>query len=386
MNLSAMSISDLMALQDALGLIQKGALILSGLPDCGEGDLVVQMRPGEPVTLVTSWVMPAAQRVAASEPVVIEDIVAPVVAAPIGAQAKAAMRHAAALCDASVDLRDRSEGALQRAEAVAAHPNITGQPAAVGEPAGKAGGGSGKVAAPRVKTAERSAPERVTGPLSEAERLTIVARMDVDSAASIALDLKRRVQEVSLFIHNRRKYALSQMTIGPVSQDAVVLTGGPAADASAPDTGHAPAAAQEEGPCAAPVSDHVSDISKMVASVPPTPVEIVPPAPPPSPALAGIVDPRPARHRAIAQHVDRLKRRPDFDAELDLELAEALAKGAKVNAVAADFGLDSAQVKARWQDMTNALLDAKGRLAVDDQTYLLIELRRKVQEARSRAA
>lgn len=379
MNLNALSLEDLRDLEKALAMVGKCAAMLRHLPGVEEAP-VIRALPGQPLVIVTGFVMPSAVWLSSlDEPVLIEpiapDAVQPEPVAPepvddwFGAVDDVAGRAArlAVVADAArarvFEDAESGAGPLPVAGVEAARLASADESSA---PSGWGGDGGGldEVSVPVRPAAPEEAQEEagradavpvapvpagdgpsaarvfVTGPLSDAEKNVIKAAAALGvQPASIALRLNRRVQTVSLYLDRMRRDnvplpSAGQMSVGPV--------------AVPPDTGQATAAAQVPA-CAATSF-------------------------------------RSARQRQIGVHVDCLRKRAGFDAELDLDLAEAISRGERIPAIATDLGLDSAAVSARWKDLAGPLLGDRGLMSIDDQRFLVVELRRKAMEARRGAA
>lgn len=332
MDLSRLTIKELSTLEEALRLIRRGAEILAGLSK--DSDLIVQMIPGKPATIITGWTFPQAGQGEQIEPV--------------------------AVVPAAVFVPDAAELVAKMAPWSEDAPAIAPTPVAVETPAQP------------IITDELSTV--LTGPLTEAERRQIIAAIEAgQSRREIAMNMNRRLQTVALFATAWEKNRPAPTTkendrvVVPSSSprlDNPVMTGGP--DASdAPDTGQAPAAASVPTADAAPI---------------PAPVQQAAPSP------ITPDDDRPSRQRQIGRMLNVVRPRRGFDPELDLEVAEAIMRGDKLPQIALDLGVDGNDLKFRWSDLTSRLRDDRGQLSIDDQKFLLLELRRKVREARGAAA
>ncbi|MES2845621.1 MAG: hypothetical protein V4747_11380 [Pseudomonadota bacterium] len=222
-----------------------------------------------------------------------------------------------------------------------------------------------------------SAP--ILGPLTGAERAQILREVAAGkSRADIARDLNRRVQTVALFITSVEAVQKAA-TPNKIVDELAAFT----------KMGH------EVEPAATSVHPKGSQIAQAAASVaadaarpalPSKPATVAAPAVAVPPLPIPRDDGRSFRQREIGAMLDGLRARKGFDAELDLELVEALTKGQKLAVISADLGVDSRALADRWGDLSDPLRDERGRLPMVDQVHLLAELRRKVREARGAAA
>lgn len=348
MDLSRLSITELKQMEEVLRLIRRGSEILAELSK--DRDVHIRMMPGECAVITTGWAMPQAGKI-------IDPDMVPV-AIP-----------QAATAELGITYRDTVAEEVSAEDApLKVEPSVSPAPA--------------PVIRDRQPRQSLKSPGTVAGPLTEAERAQILAGVKAGkSRAQIAAELNRRLQTVALFIDAwQRKAAqnehLKASAVAPTSspsRDAGSLTGGP--DASdAPDTGQAPAATSTPKIDVAPIPAQplMIDDQALVAEFHPSPFD-------PS-------DTRPSRQRQIARLLSQTRPRKGFDPELDLEIAEAIMRGERLGQIALDLGVDSNDLKFRWSDLTARLRDDKGTLAIDDQKFLLIELRAIVKKSRGAAA
>lgn len=120
------------------------------------------------------------------------------------------------------------------------------------------------------------------------------------------------------------------------------------------------------------------------ASPPGPPRETPPPAGGPG-AGAG-ADPVPDALRGVARDLWRviaaLPRDAGCDAEVDLEMVEGLARGARLAEIALDLGVDAAVLKKRFAAVSAEIRDARGSVTLIGQGALIDVLRERVKRAR----
>jgi len=90
--------------------------------------------------------------------------------------------------------------------------------------------------------------------------------------------------------------------------------------------------------------------------------------------------------RTIWKALDAIGYRDGFDADLDVDVAETFARGAKADAVALDLGVDSAALVKRYKAITACIRDDKDRIRIELQPKLLAVLRRRLADERARVA
>lgn len=192
------------------------------------------------------------------------------------------------------------------------------------------------------------APGLVCGPLTEAERAQIVAMVkDGVPRPEIAARLRRKVQTVSLWITRHMQ-----------ADGAVALP-----DLPAPDAVAAPADAPF------PPRAVAAPVAALAQGAPVAPAAV---------SVEGLTP----RLREIEQALPR-----PVDAELDLDLAEALFRGEKLAAFALDTGEDAKVLAERFRLLAAPLIpEGKKALAPDVQADLLAILRHRVRLARGVAA
>lgn len=92
------------------------------------------------------------------------------------------------------------------------------------------------------------------------------------------------------------------------------------------------------------------------------------------------------RQRDLVAAVRRVGMPTGWDAELDLDVVEGLAKGRRLDDLALDLGVDGAGTKRRYADLTKLIRNDKGQITIDGQSDLLVALRAIVKETRARSA
>lgn len=89
----------------------------------------------------------------------------------------------------------------------------------------------------------------------------------------------------------------------------------------------------------------------------------------------------------IAQHVEGLPKHAEFDAELDLELCEAVFSGGGLPLFSTDMGIDQREALARFNAIVAPLRDpGRKGLPIEAATLILPALRTRVANARGAAA
>lgn len=202
---------------------------------------------------------------------------------------------------------------------------------------------------PASAPAAEPAPALKTGPLDDAERATI-QRLNAGGMdrATIAAKIGRRVQSVALYLTSLQQ-TKSRATVEAMSSRRTARQD------------DRPAAILPPLP-AAPVAD-----------LPRSPAEFWnEPARPDG-------EPLPVWHAAIGRHLDKLGYPGAWSAGLDLDLAEGLAKGIKLNMLAADFGLDASALRARFAALTACVRDERDMMTIDQQKRLLTVLKLRAQ-------
>lgn len=369
MNLSAMTLAELAEMQAALALIHKGMAILSGLPvNTDEAMLSVDLTPGEVVIVTTHFTMPQAMRFGAVPEIVVDVEDRP---APVGPWTE--FWAGRGTCS-GIENAERAPGDSHRDQA---------ETGASPEPAGAAGaavgGGDGDCPAAPAESTEAVATGAgdagdgpILGPFSPVEKAEI-QKLHAKGLSNrqIAEQMNRRVQSVGLYLAS-------------VKQIKDIPAGQPAKPAAAGTVPAAPAA-----PASAPVSRGTDgagpDARGRMAKAPPMQAKPEPAAP-----VAGGAAPVPAaqtpRQREIGAVLNALGYRAPFDAELDLEIAEGFARGMRADMLALDLDLDSKELVGRYKAITASIRDDRGHMSIDDQALMIKELRRRVAEARARAA
>ncbi|GLS87705.1 hypothetical protein GCM10010873_26790 [Cypionkella aquatica] len=87
----------------------------------------------------------------------------------------------------------------------------------------------------------------------------------------------------------------------------------------------------------------------------------------------------------IWDHVKALGFPKGWDAELDLEMVEAFARGVKVDQLALDLDVDSKLIKDRYAALTACIRNDRGHMQIDGQEKLVRILRERVKILRAGA-
>lgn len=90
--------------------------------------------------------------------------------------------------------------------------------------------------------------------------------------------------------------------------------------------------------------------------------------------------------REIWFAIAALRTDPVFDAELDLELAEGLARGRKLAEISLDLGVDADAARKRFGRLSEFARNDRGVMTIDGQEALLDVLTRRVKISRGAAA
>lgn len=371
MNLSAMSLGDMEELQEAFGLIHKGVSLLSRLPvNQGEVETSIDMTPGGVVIITTHFEMPGYFRCFGPPPdfEVVEGSEICGAAVPCEVCASDMLAQGAPGGSGNLQQRTNVESSPrvggpghETAQSEGALDAVPG-PGEIPGPEGAATGSAGGIVLPDVASAAAPEPEKrgpILGPITAAERAEIL-RMDGEGldAGKIGAALNRRPAQIGAILYYA-KGKKSEIPAGQpfpaASNDAAGAAGfvpaeaGPEAEEPAqPDTGHASAAAPVVGGAAT------------------------------SPQLT-------ARQRTLAAHLDRVHERRGFDADIDLEMVEALFAGAKAGQVALDLGIDSMALVQRFRELTAPLRDDRDRVSIDGQSDLLAMMRQRAADRRAKA-
>lgn len=371
MNLSAMTLADLADLQRACELIHRGTSILAGLAcNQSEFETSIDMTPGELVVISTHFRMPEAMFFGPPPEFVIEDRVdEPAPAAPVaecwaGRGTCSGMRLAeSAPADGQRDEAETCEAAPEAVAEAGENPAPDMDAAEAAGPGDGAGGDAPPVAGPALKT----------GPLSDSERVDIQL---LDAAGlsrrEIAARLGRRTQAVALYLHGLTPDAVGTKE-SKAAQPAPI-----AEQASVADPVGADAAAEvPEAVKAAPVGE-IAGGGAAVTTPEPAPVA--------GGADTAVPPPVTLREREIWYHLNKLGHVAPFDADLDLEICEALSAGQKPGEIATNLGLDTKAVADRFRRLSFPVRDLKDRVTPDGQALLVAELRRRVKWMRGQAA
>jgi hypothetical protein len=170
MNLSALSLAELVELQQAFAMIHKGVSILSGLPvNQGEAETTIDMTPGKVVIITTHYAMPGHFRRFDPPPefVLVEretDQAADVAAAEMLGGSGDLQRHSLVESPPACAARDSGDD-------IPAAPETPPVSAVAADSAGTGGGDPGASVGDLERTGPRPGP--VTGPLSDQERAEI---------------------------------------------------------------------------------------------------------------------------------------------------------------------------------------------------------------------
>lgn len=195
------------------------------------------------------------------------------------------------------------------------------------------------------------------GPMSEAEKATIRQMMkDGKPRREIADRLGRRLQTISLYM-SRHLQAKAE-SAPPAPRSSSPAAGGAVTSRVAPQ---------------APKERAVTGPARAVASGIPLPD-------------AATSDNLPRRRREIRSALSEVPDRDGFDPELDLALVEGLYKGIKVAQLALDFRVDAQQLLKRFREVEGAARGNRDIMPIEDQTYLLEELRARAAAQRGQAA
>lgn len=380
MNLSAMTLAELAELQQAFELIHRGTSILSGLPcNQSEFETSIDMTPGELVVISTHFRMPEAMFFGPPPEFVIEDAVDEPAPAALVAECWAGggtcsgMRLAeSAPADGQRDKAETCEAAPVAVAEAGESPAPDTDAAAAAGPGDGAGGDAPPVAGPALKT----------GPLSDEEKAQIRLYDGVMSCRDIAARLGRRSQTVALYLHALETAAKKLAETKPEetgAEESKAAQPAPGAEqASVADPVGADAAAETpEAVKAAPVGE-TAEGGAAVTTPDPAPVA--------GGADSAVPPPATLREREIWHHLNQLGHVAPFDAELDLEICEALSAGQKPGEIATNLGLDTKAVVERFRRLSYPVRDLKDRVMPDGQALLVAELRRRVTWMRSRAA
>ena len=375
MNLSAMTLADLADLQQACLLIHRGTSILAGLAcNQSEFETSIDMTPGELVVISTHFRMPEAMFFGPPPEFVIEDTVhesapaAPVAECWAGRGTCSGMRLAeSAPADGQRDEAETCEAAPEAVAEAGESPAPDMDAAAAAGPGDGAGGDAPPVAGPALKT----------GPLSDEEKAEI-QRLTTEGVAQreIAARLGRRFQTVALYLHGSAKRVKTKEY---KAKEYKAAQPAPAAEqASVADPVGADAAAEMPEPVkAAPVGE-TAEGGAAVTTPKPAPVA--------GGADTAVPPPATLREREIWYHLNKLGHVAPFDADLDLEICEALSAGQKPGEIATDLGLDTKAVADRFRRLSFPVRDLKDRVTPDGQALLVAELRRRVKWMRGTAA
>lgn len=142
---------------------------------------------------------------------------------------------------------------------------------------------------------------------------------------------------------------------------------------------------------------HSEHIAQQQASKAPEPVSRPQPAQPAEPAakqpensptpLGHITYPAhaPIWHRDLNAWLNAFGYKDPWTPGLDLDLVQSLARGSKLNVIAADFGIDIEQCKIRFNNLRKAATE-DGHFGIDQQTRLITVLKARAREAESSVA
>lgn len=359
MRLDKMSIADLQRLRLDLGIIERAAEHLQGLLVEGDaGEVWISLQPGEMVRIASAWVMPlcgGCEMMADPGPLVIEE-------AP-------AETSADGMAGGSGDLQHHRQAESPPAAPAASTPETGESPeesrAASAAPGGDAGlpvspPGDHASDAPVVIAANRQ------DPWTEDEEAHLVALVAERMAAGDTR--KQALVKVSELLH--RTAATCDLRLRKKFAGRL----------EAAIRQHREARAKRASAALARAADAVR------APQPPA----APPAPRPVPAAVAGEEPKAApltiAQRAILDALARVPAREGFDDELDLEVMEGYARGAKTAALALDLDVEAGHLAARMRELTACIRDERDHLTIDGQRDLMIVLRHKVREGRVRAA
>ena len=286
-------------------------------------DVLIDLTPGQPLRLMSAWTMPKAGDVdGAGDP------------GPILVEAKMT-----------------SAASPQQIEAVR-------------QAFGKAGPSIAAAVQARVDAEKprlpRIAPQNtkiVGGPFSDAERKLVKELRDQGMHISdIAAKMNRRTAAINALVNPPGSAKIKQEISGQPAKVATSTAAAPAAKSEAP---------------------------KSVAKGDQQPPEARPA--PAAPAAGGAAT-IPFQQKLVSDALDKLRMPKGWDVELDLELAEMVGKGIRLDQIALDLGTDVSACKQRYAELTFSISNDAGRVNLDQQPHLMTELRRRVVLSRSSAA
>jgi hypothetical protein len=159
-------------------------------------------------------------------------------------------------------------------------------------------------------------------------------------------------------------------------------------DAAVADSDQAPDCRQEDLPTEPPQPAPIEAGKAERAEAGPSHAEIEARAAADAPAPAPDPGPAPDEFDGLHPRLRQLHRAvpAGVDPELDRDLAEEVCKGNHLSEVAADFGMDTEALRARWLALRAPVMTPGAKaLTLDQQTDLLTVLRWRVARARLRA-